>query len=249
MTVHRFFVPDLDREAGEGRLSEEQSRQASRVLRLAVGDTLCVFDGSGLEYDARLADLDKRVWRFEFAAGRRPGREPSLALTVGLALIRNERFDLAVQKLTELGVSAIVPLSAERSVISYADARIWAKRRARIHRIVVEAAEQAERTTLPVVHAPQTVEEFLKHTHGMDAIALVERRTDNGLDCQALQGERQALLVGPAGGWSPAELELIERDARPASLGRLILRSETAAIAGASFLLLAARHSEDAASE
>jgi len=243
MTVHRFFVPDFDRQQGEGALSDDQSRQVSRVLRLRAGDSICVFDGSGSEFDATLIDEGRRTWHFELGPERRPEREPVLQLTVGLAIIRNERFDLAVQKLTELGVSAIVPVAAERCVISYGDARNWEKRRARLQRIVVEAAEQSERTTLPTIHAPQSVNEFLRHSTGMDTLALVERRTHNHISHFTPPGDRLSLLVGPEGGWTPDELAIVERQARGVSLGALILRSETAAIAGASYLLLAAGRS------
>lgn len=240
MTRHRFYVPEIDREAGAAELSEGQSRQVSRVLRLRQGETVSVFDGSGTEFEAVLASEQGRNWLLDLVEEHAPDREPGLLLTVGLSAIRNERFDLAIQKLTELGVAAIAPIAAERSVISYVDARIWEKRRARIQRIIVEAAEQSERTTLPTLHDPLTVSEFLDQFTGIETFALAERQSTNHISAIRPGGSRASLLVGPEGGWTMSERDLIQQQATEVSLGKLILRTETAAIAAASYALWSA---------
>lgn len=240
MTIHRFHVPDLDRTGGMGRLTVDQSRQVSRVLRLHPGETICVFDGGGSEFEATLVEKSDRQWVIELGEERWPQREPRLRLTVGLALLRNERFDMALQKLTEMGVASIIPVAAERCVLSYADARSWEKRRARMHRIIVEAAEQSERTTLPELHSPQAVDEFLMHSTGMETFALVERQTTAHITSIEPRDGELALLIGPEGGWTDAEIAQIKQSAHCVSLGRLILRAETAAIAGAGYVLLSA---------
>ncbi len=205
MTVHRFFVPDLDKQAGTGQLSSEQSRQVSRVLRLGSGDEICVFDGGGSEFAAKLTTSHERLWQLDLGVECWPVREPEVMLTVGLAVLRNERFDFAVQKLTELGVAAIVPIAAERCVISYKDAQVWAKRRTRLQRIVIEAAEQSERVTLPALHDPQTVTEFLRQPAGTEVFVLMERSSSVHIS-ELTTGQRQPMiLVGPEGGWSPGE--------------------------------------------
>ncbi|CAN5471821.1 16S rRNA (uracil(1498)-N(3))-methyltransferase [soil metagenome] len=244
MTTHRFYVPDIDPSIEQARLSADQSRQVSRVLRLRAGDSVDVFDGRGGEYPATLVGEDGGRWTVEWSERRQPAREPELNLTVGLALIRNERFDLAVQKLTELGVFGLVPVMAERCVISYKDERTWRRRRARLERIFVEAAEQSERATLPAVDDPLTVEEFLTRQAAGQTLALVERRSGFHIsDTPALSNEC-SLLIGPEGGWTGDEIELIDQHATPISLGDLILRSETAAIVAAGHLLLGSARTE-----
>ncbi len=238
MTVHRFYIRQHLAPNATGTLDDVQTRQARNVLRLQPGDKIVAFDGSGAEYLATLRGLDGREWPFQTGEASFPSREPSLRLTVGLSIIRNERFDLAAQKLTELGVDSIVPLAAQRSVITFRDARSWEKRRARLERIVVEAAEQSERTTLPLIHDPMSVCDLLDGVNGESTVALVEREQLVPIHSIVLSG-RALLLVGPEGGWTREERSwMIERQVILATMGSLILRAETAAIAAAACLLL-----------
>jgi 16S rRNA (uracil1498-N3)-methyltransferase len=236
VTLHRFFVTTTLASNADGLLAEVQTHQARRVLRLKPGDEIAIFDGSGVETVARLGQLEGARWRFHAGELSRPLREPPIHLVVGLGLLRNERFDLAVQKLTELGVAEIAPLAAERCVVSYPDARNWEKRRARLERIIVEAAEQSERLTLPNLRDPLSVSSFLDLYGEATIIALVERTRDCPLH-ELEPGRKPVLAVGPEGGWSPDELALLsERHVLAASLGNLILRAETAAIVAAGYL-------------
>ena len=234
MTVPRFYVPQALHIGSELGLEGEQARQLQKVLRARPGDRVVLFDGSGAEAQGIITRLHRglvtcRVDRLEV-----PCREPRIRLTVGLALLKPASFELAAQKLTELGVAQIAPLIAERSVANVREADAWAGRGARLRRIVIEAAEQAERVTLPDVLEPLSLADFLLR---YKTIALVERSavgppriSDSGVDI--------ALAVGPEGGWSPMEMTLIaERAADLASLGDLILRAETAAIAASAILL------------
>ena len=237
MTTHRFYVPDLDPDSSFCQLSQDQSRQVSRVLRLRRGDVIVVFGGDGMERAATLDNVEDGRWRLCLGSALRPAREPTLNLTVGLAILRNERFDLAIQKLTEIGVARIVPIAAERSVISYADSEVWEKRRRRILRLIVEAAEQSERTTLPVIGDPLSLAGFLCEAEGAEICALVERSTANHISRFHPSGGNLALLIGPEGGWSRSEIEAMEDRTTPLTTGPLILRSETAAITVSSFLI------------
>jgi 16S rRNA (uracil1498-N3)-methyltransferase len=233
VTRHRFFTHSLIVSGEEGALDESQARQVRTVLRLKTGDPITVFDGSGLEAQATLTVLakDRAEYRIEHVA--RPDREPDLHLTVGLALLRGDRFEYAAQKLTELGVRRIVPLSAERCVVSFRDARDWDKRAARYQRIIVEAMEQSERVTTVELGSPVRLDAFLgQHC----TIVLRERAHGPSVASMPLSPE-MAIAIGPEGGWSDAELEIIEDRALAASLGGLILRADTAAIVAAGTLI------------
>jgi 16S rRNA (uracil1498-N3)-methyltransferase len=234
VTAPRFFVDTALSPGAEGTLTPEQSRKVRSVLRLSAGSRLLLCDGTGKEAVARVVSLHGTsvVWHADEV--EEPDREPPLDLTVGLALLRGERFDLAVQKLTELGVRRIVPLRADRCVVSLEVARAIQTRVDRYRRIGREAAEQAERVTLPVIDLPQTLDTFLSDW----PVTVLVERTDASPLSQLQVGEAFALAIGPEGGWSDRELTRIAANAHgTASLGRLILRAETAAIVAAGALV------------
>ncbi|MFW6074160.1 MAG: RsmE family RNA methyltransferase [Chloroflexota bacterium] len=230
MATPRFFV-EARLEVGEDfELSEDQTRQIRRVLRARVGDSIAVFDGSGAEGQATITDLDGTQAGYRIDVVSRPKREPQLEITVGLALIKGDRFELGLQKLTEVGVRSIVPIVADRSVVAWQDQDVWERRSARLNRIIVEAAEQSERVTLPDLHSPVPLESFLQ-SH--EVIAMVERLNARPLTSIEV-GDHVALAIGPEGGWSERERELInDSAAATATLGSLIMRAETAAIVAA----------------
>jgi 16S rRNA (uracil1498-N3)-methyltransferase len=247
MPSPRYYVSDDLRSGATGQLSADQARQSRSVLRLRPGAALTLFNGTGVEAAATLTALDARDATYEVRSVLRPEREPPVALTIGLAWLRGEHFDLAVQKLTELGVVNITPLAAERCVVSYEAAADWEKRRARLERIAREAAEQSERVTLPNIEPPSAVEAFLERR---SPIALVERTSAAPLASLTFAPEL-ALAIGPEGGWTERETRAIERGAAGvASLGRLIYRAETAAIVAAGVVIQAAwagRHAQQGA--
>jgi len=234
MSVPRFYTATRLAAGEVVTLATEQARQLRNVLRRQAGAQVVLFDGSGAEAVARVIRLESSETTCLVEELSWPQREPECCLTVGLALIRSANFELAAQKLTELGVARIAPLAAERSMVSYPDARDWAGRAARLQRIVREAAEQSERVTLPEIVQPQDLKSFLD---AQPVIALVERSA--ALPLATLEpGDVVALAIGPEGGWSQTECAWIEAHAAAtASLGRLILRAETAAIAAATLVL------------
>lgn len=207
------FVDDLDRLA----LDPDDRHHLERVLRLRAGDPLTVGDGQG---GWRPATFGPEV----VPAGdivRDPAPEP--ALTVAFALLKGERPELVVQKLTELGVDRIVPMAAERCVVRWEGDR--ARRHvARLRRVAREAAMQCRRTWLPEV---TDVQPFATVASWPGA-ALAEAGG------QPLDLRHPVVLVGPEGGWAPPERAA---GLPTVSLGRLVLRSETAAIAAATLLV------------
>ncbi len=234
MTRPRFFVQSDLSPGCHGVLDPNQSRQIRIVLRRTVGSDITVFNGTGVEATARIVTPSGSSATFEVTDVATPDRNPPVFLTFGLAMLKGDRFEVALQKLTELGVGRIVPLLTERAVVSFDDARAWAKREDRYARIVREAAEQSERVNLPDIAGPTTLAEFL---HTQPAIVLVERSASVPLGTIA-PGVTAAIAVGPEGGWSDREQELIASNAtRTASLGQLILRAETAAIVAAGTLI------------
>lgn len=204
------------------------------MLRLSAGSLLTLFNGTGVEATARIVLPAERGATFEVDSVETPDRDPPIQLTVGLAVLKGDRFEVALQKLTELGAACIVPLLTERAVVSFADGRGWLKRAERYARISREAAEQSERVRLPEIARPLALAEFL---HQQPAIVLLERAASVPIG-SIMPAVETAIAIGPEGGWSAREQTLIEQQAAgTASLGRLILRAETAAIVAAGTLI------------
>lgn len=227
MTIHRFFLESGIPESGIGELADGQARQVSRVLRGRPGDEIVVFDGSGAEGRARLLDVGRDQVDFEIIDIDRPDREPSIDLTVGLAMIKKDRFELACQKLTEVGVREIVPLISARTTVQKVSDDAWERQASRLRRIIIEAAEQSERVTIPRLEAPVNVERFFQEQTGL---LLAERHDAQPLVNVPLTSKMN-LAIGPEGGWEPPEVDqAIEAGWSLCGLGSLILRAETAAI-------------------
>ncbi len=210
------LVEDLD----HPELDDDDRKHLERSLRLRDGDGITVADGVG---SWRLARLGPSV---EPEGPVRFEPEPRQPAVVGFAPVKGDRSELIVQKLTELGVDVIVPLTTERSVVRWDDRRV-AKNRERHARIAREAAMQSRNPRLPRVEDPHGLDQFLEAWP--DAV-LADPEGENGPD---LLIERAVVAIGPEGGFSPAE-----RHNRPTvRLPGRILRTETAAIAAAVLLV------------
>ena len=235
MTERRVYVRPGDVAGGRLTLRAEEAHHARRVLRLESGAPVVCFDGEGTVLRGRITAYAKDAAEVEVDEALAPEPEPAPRITLAQGLVKGERMDLIVQKATELGASAILPLRAERSDVRLDDER-GSRRAERWRRIAVEAAKQCERARLPRLLEPATVDAALSTCGGADgpAVAFVER---DGLPARgALEAlgspGRVTVFVGPEGGWSPGERDLLaERAALCLSLGPTILRAETAAIA------------------
>lgn len=234
--MHRFFVSPSYISGETVAFPRDLSRQISRVLRMSPGDEVTVLDDTGLEYVVALSILNATRAEGQIVSRREGLGEPTVRLTLYQAMIRPERFEWALQKCTELGVSRFVPIISRRTERRSRD--ISANRRQRWQRIIREAAEQSRRSRLPTLDEPQTLEEELKSAtkpvlmaweaesiHSLKSS--LESRTDGEADLSTL-----SIIVGPEGGFEQDEVELARQyDAVTIGLGNRILRSETAAVA------------------
>ncbi len=187
-----------------------------RVRRLRTGDLVSVTDGAGRWRWCRFGE------ELEPAGEVQVDPAPAPPITVAFALVKGERPELVVQKLTELGVDRIVPFLAERSVVRWEPDKA-ARNLERLRRVALEAAMQSRRTWLPEV----------AEVAGFDEVRALPGAAGADLDGSHPSLDRPVLLVGPEGGWSPDE-----RAALPGvvGLGPTVLRAETAAITGAALL-------------
>ena len=232
MAPRRVFVDNVS--DGRAIASGARAHHLARVARLKPGETVEVSDGAQA-WTAVAASIDPR--QVVFTTIELLPAPPALArLELHLALIKLPRFEWAVEKATELGVSAIVPVAAERSdggLIKGA-----AKRIERWERIAEEAAQQSRRLSTPAVEAPATLAEALGRN--ADLRCLVDfsgQEPSAGLLAGLSASSTVAMFVGPEGGWSDEELVLARNaGAQAISLGPNVLRAETAALAAVSIL-------------
>lgn len=227
MKVHRVYAPDLPEAGGIVTLGEAPSRHV-RVLRLRVGDQIVLFDGAGGVADARIRSLGDRV----VCESQPPvASEPRRArLVLMLAIPKGPKLDDCVRMATELGVDEIALMQTERTVPRW-DAPRARARIDRLTRIASEAAAQCERSDLPIVHGPRSCEAWLQELPETACGVLFGPRAKGRL---WLDGTPEELwcAVGPEGGFSDGELASFQTAGFiSASLGRLVLRVETAVAA------------------
>jgi 16S rRNA (uracil1498-N3)-methyltransferase len=245
---HRFFLP-AERLAGatDGtlvHLPPDIAHQLRRVLRLRPGARVLLLDGRGYEYLAKLAaevpagdaaSVGARILE------RRPaGGEPCLHLTLYVALLKGQHLEWVLQKGTELGASAFVPIVTHRTVVR--DLARVRKKRARWERILREAAEQCRRARVPQLSEPLYFGDACREAASTHEQAFLPTTQARGQSlAKATRGtapERAALLIGPEGGFEQAEVQLaLACGIQPVDLGPRTLRAETAALAATTILL------------
>lgn len=233
MTRRRFFAPPSAFNFSKQivTLTADEARHLREVLRLKPGDEVSVFDGEGKEFRARVASARREFAELELGDEIAPARpESPLRITLAVALLKGEKFDLVVQKATELGVAEIVPLITRYADIKLRDESDATKRVARWQRIALEAAKQSGRALVPVVRTPTLFEAVLENP-----CFLFSEKGGQGLT--QIETDHVTAIIGSEGGWSDEELEQARAaGAQIVTLGGRILRAETAAITVAALL-------------
>jgi 16S rRNA (uracil1498-N3)-methyltransferase len=223
---------------GEVRLDGAEAHHLLHVLRAKPGLAVVLFDGSGAEFDAMVARTDRAAVYLTVSQRREVDREPAVAVTLGVALPKGDRQRWLVEKSTELGVARLVPLITARGVAQPVGAVLE-----RFQRGVIEAAKQCGRNRLMEIGEPQGWNEFVGSTAPTSTIRLVAHpggvamstvfSTDTGPD------EQIWLAVGPEGGLTEPEVrQALEAGWQAVDLGPRLLRTETAAIALAAWVVL-----------
>jgi len=241
MTRRRFYAAaESFSDAGSVVLSAEESRHLRDVLRLREGDEAYVFDGEGREFACAVRDAGGRKGPASLEVRGRvepPSAESPLELTLAVALLKGEKFDLVVQKATELGASRFVPVATRRADVRVRDASDAARRVERWRRLALEAAKQSGRARVPAVEEPQEFARLVARepNEGGPRLLFSERGGEGFESLKDEAGARPAsvlALVGPEGGWESEELaQAVEHGWKLVTLGGRTLRAETAAVA------------------
>jgi 16S rRNA (uracil1498-N3)-methyltransferase len=234
VSLHRFHVP----EAAPGAhvtLPEHTAHHAREVLRLRAGAEVRVFDGAGHEWDAVLDEVSRRTVSARLLNAAAPRRESPLRLCLAMAALKGDRMELVIQKATELGVAEIWPVVTDRTDAAARPA-LKGSRSERWERVASGASEQCGRATVPHVAPTVTLGALVERAWDGARAALLETEGHPALPSLPVDpASPLLLLVGPAGGFEPAEMaSLRSAGFLAASLGPRILRAETAAVAAVS---------------
>lgn len=231
MRLTRVHVPGPLTAGGRHTIEGDAANHIARVLRLERGEPLTVFDGRGGEYAARIEELRKGAVIVAVAERSMAVRESPLRLTLAQGVSRGERMDWVVQKATELGVSRIVPVLTERTVVKL-DAKQAERKLLHWQGIATAACEQSGRDRLPAVAAPLSLAEFLRavDSHATRVLLSPAARL-RVADLPRPDGE-VVVLIGPEGGLAEAEQQAAAAAGfTSVRLGPRVLRTETAAVA------------------
>lgn len=255
MRRSRFFVApeNVDQTNQSISITDfNQVRQILTVLRLRVGDKIDLLDGKGQIYSCEISSSTGSKGKIRkddqivcaIKSAEKAGGESSVKITIALPVLRNTRFEWALEKLTELGVSQVVPIILDRSVVTYdGEETLSATKFERWKSIVKESSEQSERALIPNVVAPIKFADYVKSpslasttkfigAERADAQPLIDA-ADNTNGCENI-----CIAIGAEGGFTEEEFALsFAHGFAPISLGKRILRAETAALYAASVLV------------
>ena len=239
MPLPRFHVPELDASVPEAVLPADEANHLTRVMRLGIGDDIAVFDGRGREFRARILSAARGKVRVALLDAIAPAPESRVPLTLVQAVLKGDRMDAVVRDATMMGVSAIEPVITSRTIARRSEGARWS-------RVAVSSAKQCRRAVVPVIAVPRQFSDWLTASaHGLRLILVEPSAGDQDLcSLRVLEDHAPgslALIVGPEGGWTPAERQQAEKAGCMAvTLGGLTLRADaiaTAAIAIARFAL------------
>jgi 16S rRNA (uracil1498-N3)-methyltransferase len=215
-------------------LPEGVARHVTRVLRLGAGAPLVVFDGHGSEAGVRLAEVSRKQATVSVEAVWAGRFESPLQVHLGQAISKGDRMDYAIQKAVELGVAAITPLYTRRGDVRLKGER-EAKKLAHWQAVAASACEQSGRATLPPVHPPLSLDEWLLQRDEPLRLML-HPATESGLQAERSPAAA-ALLIGPEGGLAPDDIEAARAaQFTPLTLGPRVLRTETAPVVALTLL-------------
>ncbi len=224
MKIHRFFINPKAIKEGEIILKDKNLiNQIKKVLRLKIGDAALLLDNSGKEYKSVIKQFSDSAVNLEIIEVLENKNEPDLKITLCQALCKKDKFEWVLEKGTEAGLSAFVPIITERT-------EKLGLNHERAEKILKEAAEQSERGIIPKLLEAQNFNEAFQNLEG-EKILLDK----SGEDIKTFNFSHSAfkfnIFVGPEGGWTENELKIAkENGAKIISLGPRVLRTETAGI-------------------
>lgn len=249
--MHRFFVEPFQIHKDEIEIQGGDVNHIRNVLRMKAGEELLVSDGYGNEYRCRIRELLEDAVSASVLEARRVLSELPSRITLYQCLPKGDKMELIVQKAVELGAAAVVPVASKRCVVKL-DAKKAESRRKRWQAVAESAAKQSGRALIPPVMQVQSFSEALLQAGELDlclipyecAGELLEDGSGSAMERtreileNIRSGQTIGIFIGPEGGFEKEEVErAMETGAKPVSLGKRILRTETAGLCILSVLM------------
>lgn len=209
------------------KLDKSQSHYVSKVMRLKEKEVFSLFNSSG-EWEAKIANINKSIVEFNVTKQLRQ-KENTKELWLAFSPIKSNYFNFMIQKATELGVTKFLPVIFERTIVRKIN-------KERLEKVIIEAAEQSNRITVPSIEEPQKLKSFLNND--MDLIFTDLNTTNTKIDIKKLTTKPTCVIIGPEGDFSEEEREEILKfsGVQPIKINENILRSETAVISALSII-------------
>ena len=209
------------------KLDKSQSHYVSKVMRLKEKEVFSLFNSSG-EWEAKIANINKSIVEFNVTKQLRQ-KENTKELWLAFSPIKSNYFNFMIQKATELGVTKFLPIIFERTIVRKIN-------KERLEKVIIEAAEQSNRITVPSIEDPQKLKSFLNND--MDLIFTDLNTTNTKIDIKKLTTKPTCVIIGPEGDFSEEEREEILKfsGVQPIKINENILRSETAVISALSII-------------
>jgi 16S rRNA (uracil1498-N3)-methyltransferase len=235
MSHPTFYIPPDRISSDQAVLEGDELRHARLTLRLGTGDTVRIVDGNGSSWQARIRTMEKEKSILKLSR-KEAEPVPHFNLTVAMGVVQGERFDWAIQKGTELGVSGFIPLLTERTESRSRGS--W-KRRERLKRVIASACKQSGRARFPDISEPVPLGELDTSPYDLSVVFWEEQAAEpfkqlaEGIDPPG----SCLMVIGPVGGLTSGEVEFLQgKGCLVAGMGSRILRTETAVTAGAALL-------------
>ena len=209
------------------KLDKSQSHYVSKVMRLKEKEVFSLFNSSG-EWEAKILNITKSIVEFNVTKQLRQ-KENTKNLWLAFSPIKSNYFNFMIQKATELGVTKFLPIIFERTIVRKIN-------KERLEKVIIEAAEQSNRITVPSIEEPQKLKSFLNND--MDLIFTDLNTTNTKIDIKKLTTKPTCVIIGPEGDFSEEEREEILKfsGVQPIKINENILRSETAVISALSII-------------
>jgi len=243
--MQRLYCPSQNISSNKISIDDkEQIHHARDVLRLKEGEEVIIFDDKGNEYRSTLIEYLPKNMAFKIKETKKPNPEPTkVKITIACAIPKGSRMDEIIDKLTQLGVERIIPLETERVIVKLnKQKRIL--RQERWKKIALNASLQSQRNALPIIEPIKNIGQLLSDSGSFDLKLIPTLSGERKLLKEVLKECKPRnilVLIGPEGDFTHEEINLAKKAGFiPVSLGNLVLRVDTAAIAIASFLMLGA---------
>ncbi len=227
--MRRFFCDNIT--AATATITGDDAHHISRVLRMKAGDALSLCDGAGNEYDALIASVSPEAVSCTVSNPHASEAESPIQVTLFQCLPKTGKMEMIVQKCTELGVFSVVPVQSARCVV--VPGKDYDKKRERYNRVALEAAKQSRRAMIPRVLPLTELKKIDVQAFDLFLVAYEDENTVSLKQAlRATSPQTIALLIGPEGGLEEGEIrQIVQAGAKSVSLGKRILRTETAGMA------------------